>query len=136
MPELSGILNWLLKGWKDFYEGELKLRAPLCVQLGNEQYRKDSDITGRWIEACIEKAPDTERVVLKELQAAYVNWFQDEIGEKFNIQAQTLSAILKELKFPWVKGHGGLTFFTGIRLKNRNDELDAKLDVPLTQTGY
>jgi putative DNA primase/helicase len=48
--ELSGILNWALHGLRDWHAQGLN--PPAEVRQATEEYRRESDLIGQWIEAC------------------------------------------------------------------------------------
>jgi P4 family phage/plasmid primase-like protien len=132
VPEHPGIFNWMLAGWMEYVHAGRKLNPPACVQECNASYKKDSDITGRWIDLGVEHAPGG-RISLKELHAAYVLWFRDEIGEKGNVATQTLANRLEEKGF--IKGGGRKqashnigTFFADTRLKLGSESDDIPTD--------
>jgi len=121
VPEHPGIFNWMLAGWMEYVQAGRRLNPPACVQECNETYKKESDITGRWIDLAVEHAPGC-RISLKELHAAYVLWFRDEIGEKGNVAIQTLANRIESKGF--IRGGGRSqashnigTFFADTRLK-------------------
>ncbi len=73
-PEnLSGLLNWCLKGLKMYYEEGLE--PPECVKNATEEYRKNSDKIGNFIEECLVKS--TENCTVKEAYDCYTKWCQD-----------------------------------------------------------
>lgn len=56
--ELPGILNWAIQGAREWRaEG---LNPPARVKAETEQYRRDSDLVGQWIEACTVQGPAGE----------------------------------------------------------------------------
>jgi P4 family phage/plasmid primase-like protien len=119
LPEKAGIFNWMLVGFLAYVADGRKLNPPNCVQESNESYRKDSNITGKWIDAAVEHAPG-EKTSLKELHAAYVLWFRDEVGEKGYIAIQTLGDRLCDAGFvkgEKTKSHSSRVFFLDTRLK-------------------
>lgn len=48
--ERSGILNWLLDGFRDWQQGGLL--PPKSVQAAAEEYEKSEDLVGQWVEEC------------------------------------------------------------------------------------
>jgi putative DNA primase/helicase len=124
-PEAAGIFNWMLAGWMDYLNAGRKLNPPLCVQEANAAYKKEMDITGRWIELAISKGEPNEKVFLKTLYDVYVHWFHNEIGEQGTIAIQTLANRLEAPENGYVRSHGagGATIFKGLRLKILGDAL-------------
>ena len=51
--EISGILNWALKGWKDYRENGL--HVPAAVKNATSEYKSESDTLAAFIsEICVE----------------------------------------------------------------------------------
>ena len=98
IPELPGILNWMLAGWMGYLKAGRKLNPPLCVQEANTAYKKESDITGKWVAATI--APGVERHALKYLYKEYRDWYLQEQGEKGHVALQTLAKSLEAAGYP------------------------------------
>ena len=117
VPEHAGIFNWMLRGWISYLGAGRKLQPPACVQEGNAAYKKEMDVTGRWIELAVEPARAHERVRLTDLYAAYKTWFTDDIGDKGLVAVQTLANALEARGYAKGHGHGGATYFLA-RLKS------------------
>jgi putative DNA primase/helicase len=132
-PEKAGILNWMLAGWMKYLADGKHLNEPPCVLEACKDYKEESDITGHWIATRLLKASEDVRLSLKDAHTDYVNCYQDEIGEKFNIQKQALSKALVGAGFIKKKGHGGLTYFAGVTLQISETGLYTGLDIPLSQ---
>ncbi len=74
--EADGILSWAIAGWAD-YQARSGLDEPAGVLLATDDYRRSSDIVGRFIEDCrytglMVKATTTD------LHGAYVRWAEAE----------------------------------------------------------
>jgi P4 family phage/plasmid primase-like protien len=78
-PQHPGILNWLLKGAKEYLHDGLK--PPRCVRNATSAYRKDMDLVGQWIEERCELDARAETVGA-HLYYDYSNWTEDEVGFK------------------------------------------------------
>ena len=48
--ELPGILNWALAGLREW--NKIGLTPPPCITQATEEYRRESDMVGQWLEAC------------------------------------------------------------------------------------
>jgi phage/plasmid-associated DNA primase len=81
LPELSGILNWLIAGWMKYQADGMRLKEPKCVLQGTQGYKEESDITGRWVSTRLVKAPPGGILMLMDAHTDFVNWYQDEIGD-------------------------------------------------------
>ena len=81
--EASGILNWLLDGWRLWREGGLV--APADVKAAAEEYRRDSDPIGEFLAAVTEVGHDHNGRAF-EVQAAilyrcYAIWSKDSAAD-------------------------------------------------------
>ena len=77
LPELPGILNWALDGLRAYWK--VGLSPPAAVSAATDEYRKDMDIVGRWIEErCLldKNAEATSYVLYQDYKA----WADAEIG--------------------------------------------------------
>ncbi len=69
--ELSGILNWALRGCLDWQrEG---LVAPSSVKAATDEYREEMDLIGTFIGDCLRKDPDLE-LDMGRIYSAYTQW--------------------------------------------------------------
>ena len=71
--ELSGILNWCIKGLQ-LYRKE-GLLPPKAVQNATEVYRSDSDKIGNFINECLTKSDANSKA--KDIYEVYVKWCDD-----------------------------------------------------------
>lgn len=71
--ELSGILNWCIKGLQ-LYRQE-GLEPPKAVQNATEVYRTDSDKIGNFINECLSKTGKNSKA--KDIYEVYVKWCED-----------------------------------------------------------
>jgi putative DNA primase/helicase len=118
VPEHPGILNYMLEGWRLYREAKFKLKPPAIILEGNQAYKTEMDKASQWVAVACEKVIG-EKLPLKVLHKAYVEWFTGEIGAN----NQSLATTLRDHHFKDVKGHAGVTFFENIRLKTpRPDE--------------
>jgi P4 family phage/plasmid primase-like protien len=119
IPELPGILNWMLDGLKAYlHEG---LNPPKAVCDAIDGYRADMDLFGQWLaERCwldrdLETKPSKpSRTLLKKLTADFNAWAKDDITRPWPNAA--VSEKLKELGFEKAALNQG-TVFAGITLK-------------------
>lgn len=88
--ELSGILNWALRGCLTWQQMD-DLQAPDEVLLARETYRAEEDPLSRFLDDRTERS-ETEIVLVKSLYAAYLEWCTDN-GEKPMAQ-RTMSKLL------------------------------------------
>jgi putative DNA primase/helicase len=66
LSELSRILNWLIRGWLKYQADGMRLNAPKCVLEGTQDYKEESDITGRWVKTRLVKAAPGVRLSLED----------------------------------------------------------------------
>lgn len=71
--ELSGILNWCIKGLQ-LYRQE-GLEPPKAVQNATETYRTDSDKIGNFINECLIKTGKNSKA--KDIYEVYIKWCDD-----------------------------------------------------------
>lgn len=88
--ELSGILNWCIKGLQLYRQGGLK--PPAAVQQATETYRTDSDKIGNFIKECLTKTGKNSSV--KNIYEVYGRWCEDNgfgVENKGNFMAELKS---------------------------------------------
>lgn len=68
---LSGILNWIVEGYRMFRAEGLK--EPKEVTTATDQYQKDSDRIAQFIEQCLKKAP-SEELKTTAVYTRYKDW--------------------------------------------------------------
>lgn len=111
--EASGILNWLLEGWKQYQL--FGFSEPKAVTIATTNYRNDSDILGEWVaDNCI--VEDGGIATAKELYQRY-----QETGGKWS--ATAFGRNMAE-RFEKEKPAGGAyrrqTIYHGLRLTDRS----------------
>jgi len=115
IPELPGILNWMLAGLKDYLSDGL--RPPAIVSAATKEYRKEMDTVGQWIDLAIEKDPDPKaRLALTDLHSHYATWFANEISQLWKpVSNKKLADKLRERGYEsaLIKG---TTYFYNIKL--------------------
>jgi putative DNA primase/helicase len=83
-PELPGILNRMLEGLKDYQR--VGLNPPKCVRDATNEYRKDMDLIGRWIdERCTRDF--FSAVETLTLYDSYKRWAEDNVGFTISVIA-------------------------------------------------
>jgi len=111
--ELSGILNWAIKGC-EMWQKEGRISMPPIMRDEVEKYRSESDLIGQWIdENCIVSTGEQTRA--SELFPNYRNWC-DVNGHRPGSQT-TLGRRLSERGF--LKNKGSTVTWRGIGLKQR-----------------
>jgi putative DNA primase/helicase len=102
MPELSGILNWALDGLLEYHR--IGLAPPPEVRDTTNEYRKDMDIIGQWMEERCELDPNAETQT-QHLYADYRDWAEVQI--KSVMASITFGRKLSERGFTKKKVNGG-----------------------------
>jgi putative DNA primase/helicase len=118
--ELPGILNWALEGcrmWQQIGEA-----PPVEVKAAVEQYRRDMDLLGEFLQECCALSPRAE-VPFKDLYARYLAWCEKE-GEKKPVSKKGFSRSLVERGMRSIKKSGGIHYLRGIALLSCADCAD------------
>lgn len=109
--ELPGILAWAIDGYRGWQENGLSKLPPEIVR-ANEEYRKDSDVLGQWLEECTESDPQTFTTG-EDARRSYKAWAQMYgFGE---LNDTNFANKLKEKGFANVK-KGGRRGWMGLRV--------------------
>ncbi|MCC6961607.1 MAG: hypothetical protein IT301_17300 [Dehalococcoidia bacterium] len=75
MGELSGVLNWMIEGAKDWYRDGL--RIPDSIHAERARYRTSEDAVGRFLIECCRRGPDLS-IGAGDLYRAFATWCQAE----------------------------------------------------------
>jgi putative DNA primase/helicase len=113
MPELSGILNWMLLGRAAYRKQGLN--PPKAVIASTESYRQDMDVVGQWItERCVLDPKAT--IPTGMAYCDYSQWADDEVG--WQLKKLTFRRNISDRGFPAEKGTHGQRMIRGLRLKS------------------
>lgn len=116
--ELPGILNWALTGCVSWQQGGLQ--APEAVRLATDEYRKESDILGAFLDEHCFLEPKASELVSK-LYDRYKSWAT--AGQEFTLSKIKFGKALTERGIGAEKrGIENLTYRVGIRLIDGSDE--------------
>lgn len=120
LSELPGILNWAVEGyrlWKE--EG---LTPPQQVRDATEQYRKDSDVLGMFIEQKLEEMPDRSRrgASAGQIYKTYCRWCEDN-GE-YALNQTRFGNAMSERGFSKRKDAGTVHYFGVQLIEAQSDE--------------
>ena len=115
IPELPGILNWMMDGLKDYLKSGLK--PPSIVSAATKEYRQEMDTAGQWIDLAIAKDPTPNaKVGLAELHKHYAAWFANEISQLWKpVSNKKLADKLRERGYESTTT-GGACIFPGIKI--------------------
>lgn len=95
LSEKEGILNWLVKGCKDWQEQGLN--APDRVKAATEAYQKESDSVAEYLNECVEKKLG-EKTTKHALYSDYCRWCETNGFEKLVKRDFGKEILLKEYK--------------------------------------
>lgn len=114
LDELPGILNWALQGLCKWQETGLPI--PDCIRAATEEYQRESDVLGQWLDEKTEL--DTKSIIsATDLYKDYKSWI-DENGH-FPYSQSTFGRSLAERGFKKERKTSGW-FYRGIRLNNHS----------------
>jgi P4 family phage/plasmid primase-like protien len=80
VPEASGILNWMLAGWRHLYKNGMKLDFPKVVTDAAEEYKKEQNTVRQFVDVCCATTHPKEQTALAVLHVAYQRWIETEYG--------------------------------------------------------
>lgn len=110
--EAPGILRWMVEGARAWYQEGLG-NCP-SVKVATSDYRKDSDLVGRFLEECCELGHGETQA--KRLHEVFETWAK-EAGLTEILSQATLSKRLREKDLTILARTGNKHFWQGIRLK-------------------
>lgn len=110
LKELSGILNWALEGLRKWQESGLTL--PDCVKKATQDYKKECDVLGQWIDERIE-FDNQSTVSASELYRDYKKWAEE--NGYYPFSQKSFGLILFEKGFKKVRKSSGY-YYEGIRI--------------------
>ncbi|MGE3333636.1 MAG: phage/plasmid primase, P4 family [Rhodospirillaceae bacterium] len=110
--EASGILNWMLDGYRHWREKGLVV--PAAVKVATEEYQAESDHMRDFLADALEADPDS-RVQGAVMFATYQRWCR--ANAVFAALQQTMFGKRMTQSYPKVKD--GVMFYVGCRLKGR-----------------
>ncbi|MDD3071516.1 MAG: phage/plasmid primase, P4 family [Methanoculleus horonobensis] len=118
LDERSGILNWMLDGLRRYYAQGGRLEPPEKVIAATRDYRRESDIVGRYLadEMVADPLGTIERSALYKI---YVKWCEEE-NEK-PVSNRSVIKYLRDKGFPERKMAGAWNW-EGLRVKSRDEE--------------
>ena len=119
-PEHTGpaILNWLVQGCAEWYEGGLQI--PSSVQIATDAYKKTSNPLADFVRDCCVLSPAVFCSVA-DMRRAYDDW-RREWGETDNLNRNQFAAAVREIGcIPGVRG--GTRVWMGIALRDDPEQL-------------
>ena len=113
--EAPGILNWMLAGLRLYLENGKSLPECKAVAKATEQYRKEMDIVGRFVQESLEFSPAAS-ALQKKIYSAYKAWCGQ--NEELPVKARRFFADFRR-RFPSLReqGSGGTTQFVGVAVR-------------------
>jgi putative DNA primase/helicase len=114
--EGSGILNWMIEGYRAYAKGGLKV--PSAVSAATAQYRRESDSLADFLDDACAVEPGAESTAA-EIYATYTRWVQAN-GIRFPLTAKRLGLQLAERGFkPGRSASGDARTWRGLRPRAR-----------------
>ena len=116
VPELPGILNWMLDGLKAYNEQGLK--PPMAILAATRAYRAEMDIIEQWLQDNCQCHPQMHQA-LKELYENYLDYVSDEFGDaEATLSKRKFGDALSDKGFELARGTGGGRLRKGLMLKD------------------
>ena len=118
LSEASGILNWMLDGWR-MYEAAGRIERPEEVERASDELRESLDTIGQYLTDCCVKGND-EEARFADLYAVYEKW-ATRLGDK-PISRKALAKALSDKGYR--NGRGGKSksaMRAGLRLRYRHE---------------
>lgn len=112
LPEMSGILNWALRGLRDYLHNGLN--PPSAVLQATQAYREDMNMVLRWAEERTEKVTEDHFETTAKLYGNFEQWSKTETP--WPLKNRKFSDRLNELGFKRIKKQGERGF-VGIKLR-------------------
>lgn len=115
--EASGIISWIVEGWKKYCEEGL--RRPSIVVAATENYKDDQDPLSGFFNDMIIFEPESQTKG-SEIYNAYIQWCETQKEQP--VSKKTFFRILEEKGFGFTKDRNKQKHFIGIKLlPNQND---------------
>lgn len=113
MAENSGILNWLLEGYR-MWEKE-GLKEPEAIRAANEEYRFDMDSVGSFVAECLDfDASQKERLLNGDLYNIYTKWC--ERNNETVMSHRKLTSKMREKNYQQLASNGN-RWWLGLSIK-------------------
>jgi putative DNA primase/helicase len=117
MPEMAGILNWAIEGALAYLnEG---LSPPAAVQVATDEYRRDMDVVGQWLEERCVREPNAN-TPSSTAYFDYKFWADEEIG--WFLSQIRWRRNLSDRGFEAGKGSHGQRVIKALRLKSTSSQ--------------
>jgi putative DNA primase/helicase len=118
MPELPGILNWMLKGLNEY--NKLGLNPPKEIQAATRAYRTEMDVIEQWLDDNCHCLPQCSQM-LHELHKNYLDYVSTEFGHAgVTLSKRKFGYALSDRGFETDRGTGGGRIRKGLMLKDFN----------------
>ena len=116
--EKSGILNWILQGWKEYQK--IGLQPPDAVKEATKEYRDEMDMVGDFIGECCDLNDPAYKIKSVDLYKVYMEWCKSTNEyvipkKKFFSRIILRDGVSTEIR-------RGDKIFTGIDLNNKYKE--------------
>lgn len=144
--ESSGILNWLLEGWRMYREmcpNDEEWKLPARIQKQTMEYFRTSDPVRVFVEENLVITKDkNDRIEIKEMRSMYLDYTKANGIEACTVHQfnKKLAAILGRKPDELKMDSNGKCYYTGVRLKDgyepQKDYFEAYLEEKYTFTRF
>lgn len=117
--EASGILNWMIEGYRLVVKDGLDM--PDAVKKATEEYRQESDSIQAFLDEQTLRTTYS-KVPLKDLWQSYTVWCETNGERRVGSSNREFAAILREKGLDVKAGAKGLAFVYGLELKGKEAE--------------
>lgn len=138
--ELSGILNWMLEGWKLYCTTVpmgTRWKLPDCITNAIAAYKTDSDKVGEFLSKNYTITGDChDKMLAIEIYQEYQTWCEENGETKLgrNTFYNRLSTVMGKVQNEvWFKSHGS-RYLKGIREKTQEEKDDGRFEQFLGKT--
>lgn len=116
VPELPGILNWMISGAIDY--NKVGLKIPASIKAATDEYREKSDVYGEFFTDCLSES-DSSTLTNANIWTAFTYWYHQAFGSDsppwLNIRG--LGRWLADRGYKPSRGAGGARGYHGLKLK-------------------
>lgn len=112
LKEKSGILNWIIQGWKNYQKEGLQ-DCP-ATRAALDEYRQECDVLAQFIDENCIKMPDI-KVILKDFTVKYKDWASENSYPRLN--SRSLADKIRRSGYE-TKRSNGATVIVGLGIKD------------------
>lgn len=121
LPELPGILNWMLEWLREYLKDE-RLNPPDVVLKAVEEYKMAEDVIGKWVDMTLERKAGIE-LRLSHIKARCETWAFAEEGWK-KVTSTQIAKTLRDKGYESVIKTGNYTVFKDVGFRDTASNSD------------